>query len=314
MSGRLIHVSPVIVDVVMTVDHVPEPGGDVLADSSRSLPGGGFNVMAAAARAGMRVVYGGAHGTGPNGELTRAALRAEGVELAHPPVPGSDTGFCVVLVDRLAERTFATSFGAEMELSRAQLRSLDPAPGDTVYVVGYALLPGPHAEDLSAWLKGLPPRTRLVFDPAPVVGQIDPELLDTVLARTDVFSPNAPEAAVLTGGAGPERDAALLTGRIRPGGTVVLRDGAHGCLVATAETEPVRVPGINVEAVDTNGAGDAHVGTFTAALYQGPDPVAAAQRANAAAACAVTRRGPATAPTSAELEGFLRERDVSYPA
>lgn len=312
MPGRLIHVSPVIVDVVMTVDHVPGPGGDMLADSSRSLPGGGFNVMAAAARAGMRVVYGGAHGTGPNGELTRDALRAEGVEVAHPPAPGSDTGFCVVLVDRSAERTFVTRLGAEVELSRAQLSSLEPAPDDTVYIVGYALLPGPHAENLAAWLKELPHRTRLVLDPAPVVGGIAPELLTAVLARTDVFSPNAPEAAELTGTAGPERAAALLTDRIRPGGTVVLRDGARGCLVAEAGAEqPVRVPGFTVEAVDTNGAGDAHVGTFAAALTEGLDPVAAARRANAAAAFAVTRRGPATAPTSSELAAFRAEHGGS---
>ncbi|GAA1117270.1 PfkB family carbohydrate kinase [Nocardiopsis composta] len=302
---RLFHVGAVIADVVLDVDALPEPGGDVFATASRTLPGGGFNVMAAAARAGMPVVYGGAHGTGPYGDMAREALRAEGVAVAHPPKPGTDTGFCVALVDSSAERTFVTSLGAEGELTLDELRALRPAPGDFVYAVGYALMSGPRTGDLLAWIGGLPEGVRLVFDPAPVVGEIGGEALAAVLGRTDVLSLNAREAAITTGTADTGRAAALLAGRIRGGGTVVLRDAADGCLVAGAGAEPVRVPGFPVRAVDTNGAGDAHVGVFTAALAAGLDPVRAARRANAAAAIAVTRRGPATAPDAAELDRFL---------
>jgi sugar/nucleoside kinase (ribokinase family) len=67
----------------------------------------------------------------------------------------------------------------------------------------------------------------------------------------------------------------------------------------------VHVPGFEVTAVDANGAGDAHVGAFLALLTQGEDPLDAARKANAAAAYAVTRRGPATAPDRAELDQFL---------
>ncbi|WP_017596242.1 PfkB family carbohydrate kinase [Nocardiopsis potens] len=314
---RLFHVGGVIADVVLEVDALPEPGGDALATSSRTLPGGGFNVMAAAARSGMPVVYGGAHGTGPYGDMAREALRAEGVAVAHPPKPGLDTGFCVALVDASAERTFVTSLGAESELTLGELRALRPAPGDFAYAVGYSLLPAPHAADLLTWIAGLPPEVRLVFDPAPVVGEIPGDALAAVLARTDVLSLNAREAAAAAGTGDAERAAALLTGRIRAGGTVVLRDAAAGCLVAEEGSAPVRVPGFPVRAVDTNGAGDAHVGVFTAALAGGLDPVRAAHRANAAAAVSVTRRGPGTAPGAAELDRFLADRtapDRTAPA
>ncbi|WP_017615316.1 PfkB family carbohydrate kinase [Nocardiopsis salina] len=307
MNGRLIHVSPVIIDLVMTIDRLPEPGGDTLADSSRALPGGGFNVMAAAARAGMPVVYGGAHGSGPNGDLARAALGAEGIEAVHDPLPDSDTGFCVALVDSGAERTFVTSLGAESELPATALRSLDPGPGDTVYAVGYSLLPGARAEDLAAWIVDLHPQVRAALDPAPVVDAIEPALLAKVLERVDVFSPNAAEAAALTGGAGPERAAADLASRVRHGGAVVVRDGADGCVVATTGRGPVRIPGVPVAAVDTNGAGDTHMGVLLAALAEDLDLDEAARRANAAAARAVTLRGPATAPTRAELAAFAAE-------
>lgn len=311
MNGRLINVSPVIIDLVMTIDRLPEPGGDTLADSYRALPGGGFNVMAAAARAGMQVVYGGAHGTGPNGDLARTAMRTEGVEVAHEPLSGSDTGFCVALVESDAERTFVTSLGAESELPAAALRSLDPAPDDTVYIVGYALLPGPGAEDLAAWIAGLDPKVLVALDPAPVVEAIEPTLLAKVMERVDVFSPNATEAAALTDGAGPERAAESLVPCVRPGGAVMVRDGAGGCVVATADRGPVRTPGTVVPAVDTNGAGDAHVGALLAALSEGLDLDAAVRRANVSAARAVTLRGPATSPTRAELAVFAAEHGLT---
>jgi len=68
---------------------------------------------------------------------------------------------------------------------------------------------------------------------------------------------------------------------------------------------PEHVPGFAVEAVDTNGAGDTHTGVFLAALASGAGPAEAVRRANAAAALSVTRRGPATGPTAAELDAFL---------
>jgi sugar/nucleoside kinase (ribokinase family) len=89
-----------------------------------------------------------------------------------------------------------------------------------------------------------------------------------------------------------------------------VRNGSAGChvaAVAVAGDRPAvrHVPAVNVVAVDTNGAGDCHTGAFVAALLGGLDPLAAARRANAAAALAVTRRGPATAPTAAEVDALL---------
>ena len=65
----------------------------MLARGSQLSPGGGFNVMAAAARQGLPVAYAGAHGTGPFADLARAGLAAEGIEVLQPagrtPTPAS---------------------------------------------------------------------------------------------------------------------------------------------------------------------------------------------------------------------------------
>jgi sugar/nucleoside kinase (ribokinase family) len=58
--------------------------------------------------------------------------------------------------------------------------------------------------------------------------------------------------------------------------------------------DPVLVPGVPAgTVVDTNGAGDVHVGAFVAALARGLDPVDAVAAANAAGAAWVSLPGPA---------------------
>jgi sugar/nucleoside kinase (ribokinase family) len=57
--------------------------------------------------------------------------------------------------------------------------------------------------------------------------------------------------------------------------------------------------------VDTNGAGDTHTGVLLAERAAGASWSHAAARANAAGAIKVTRRGPDTAPTRAEIDDFL---------
>ena len=75
--SRLLHTGQVIVDLVMGLDTLPASGGDVLANSASFQVGGGFNVMAAARRNGLPVVYLGRHGEGRFGELARAAIERD---------------------------------------------------------------------------------------------------------------------------------------------------------------------------------------------------------------------------------------------
>lgn len=296
MTARLVHTGQVVVDLVMRVPGLPPVGGDVLASSTVEYVGGGFNVLAAAARAGADVVYAGGHGTGMRGDLVRAALALEGVALAAPPTTGTDTGVCVVLVDDTGERTFVTGTGAETAVA-GPLPALDA--DDIGYVSGYSLLVPEKAEQVLAVSGGT-----LLVDPGPLVADIDADLWARTLARTAVLSLNAREAGLLTGATDPAAAARELGRRLPGGAVVVVRTGAAGCVVADGGVV-TSVPGIAVVAVDTNGAGDAHCGVLGAELLRGTDVLAAARRANVAAAVAVTRHGPATAPTRSEVDGLL---------
>jgi sugar/nucleoside kinase (ribokinase family) len=328
---RLISVGNAIIDVTARVPALPERGGDVLARSSGpSVGGSGFNVLVAAARQGLSVRFGGAHGTGPFGELVRAALQHAGIGVLLAPVPDVDTGFDVAITDAGGERTFITAVGAEAQLTASRLATVSVAPGDLVHVSGYSLVHAPSRDAIAGWLQRLPAECVVLVDPGPLWRDIPVAVLAAVRRRTTWWSCNLAEAAASpeTGAGAPVAAEAVpvgpasagqisagieAAGRLSaasqpeggPGMGVVVRLGADGCVILVPGDQPVHVPGFTVEALDSNGAGDAHVGAFLAALAAGQHPLAAARRANACAALAVTRLGPATAPTAAEVDALL---------
>ncbi|MGY2413702.1 PfkB family carbohydrate kinase [Pseudomonas pergaminensis] len=304
--SRLLHTGQVIVDLVMALDTLPATGGDVLAQSASFEAGGGFNVMAAARRNGLPVVYLGRHGNGRFGDLARAAMQAEGVEMALTASTEKDTGLCVSLTEATTERTFISHIGAEGDLSADDLARMVPQADDYVYVSGYSLLLEGKAQALLDWLLALPRAITVVFDPGPLVKAPDSALMMALLPRIDIWTSNGPEALAFTG-AGTLADALIDLNRHLPvDALLVVRDGPNGCWVSR-NGQAEHVPGFKVKAVDSNGAGDAHAGVFIAGLAKGLKPAEAARRANAAAALAVTRWGPATSPGTAEVDTLLTE-------
>ena len=112
---RILSVGNVVADLLAEVPVVPRPGEDVTAASSGVSAGGAFNTLVAARRQGLEAVYGGAHGTGPFGNLVRSHLEREDIGVLQPPVPDVDTGWDVALTDAAGERTFNTTVGAEAQ-------------------------------------------------------------------------------------------------------------------------------------------------------------------------------------------------------
>jgi sugar/nucleoside kinase (ribokinase family) len=308
---RLVLAGEAIVDVLMRVPSLPERGGDLLASSSEIAVGGGFNIMAAAARQGLPVLYAGGHGTGPWGDLVRLALASEKIGVLRPRDLRADTGFDVALVEAAGERTFVTSLGAESLPAPGGWDAVPAGPGDAVYVSGYGLVADSSGPVLGEWAARLPAEVTLFVDPGPLVADIPPDILAAILGRADWWSCNQREAALLTGTEDPAAAARQLRARITRG-SVLVRTGARGCLLAPAgDNDLQEIPAPAVDAIDTTGAGDAHSGVFLAALAGGLPAGPAAAWANAAAALSTTRPGPATAPGRDELRGFLRRTSPS---
>ena len=308
--SRVIHTGQALVDVVVEVPDLPARGQNVMASSVADYAGGAVTVLVAAARFEADCVHAGAHGTGPHGDLVRAALEAEGIELSAPAVPESDTGICVVLVEPSAERTFVTTLGAERQITVESLATSGPRAGDLVCVTGFSLALASTRDPLLAWLPTLDPDVVVVLDPGAAFAGLPTDVRAAMLEVTDVWSSNLEEAEHLlaaVGEAAPDELAALtnaIAPLLRGDAVAIVRDGPQGCAVHV-DGETTDVPGYPQTPLDTNGAGDTHTGALLAEVATGTPWVEGCRRANAAAAIKVTRRGPESAPTADEVDEFL---------
>ncbi|WP_224280160.1 PfkB family carbohydrate kinase [Nocardioides lacusdianchii] len=308
--SRVIHTGQALVDVVVEVPDLPVRGQNVMAASATDYAGGAVTVLVAAARFGAACVHAGAHGTGPHGDLVRAALDSEGIAVSAPAVAALDTGICVVMVEPSAERTFVTTLGAEREISVESLATSAPRAGDLVCVTGFSLALDRTRDPLLAWLPTLDPDVVVVLDPGAAFAELPTDVRAAMLEVTDVWSSNAEEAEGLLRAAGrpvPEDLAGLTTAvapLLRGDAVAIVRDGPEGCAVHV-DGETTDVPGFPQKPLDTNGAGDTHTGALLAEVAAGTPWVEGCRRANAAAAIKVTRRGPESAPTATEVDEFL---------
>ena len=291
---RLVSFGTVVVDVLSFVPNLPERGGDVFASGGTLEAGGGFIAMAAARREGLPTVHAGTTGTGPFGDLARARLAAAGIQTVLAPLPGVDTGLCLVLVEPSGERTFVTLPGAEGQFGPALLGQVPLRATDAVYLSGYGLVHPVTRRAILAALAALPDPATLVVDPGPLGHDLAPAHLAALFNRADWFSCNAREATLLTGHTRAVEAAAALAVRLDPDGVrgsgkaprpgyAVVRVGAEGCILAVTGRPPVRVAAIPATVPSTNGAGDAHTGALIAALAAGRPPMAALRYANGAA-------------------------------
>ena len=304
MPARLLYTGQVVVDLVMAIDHLPPSGGDVLARTATFATGGGFNVMAAACRNGLRTVYLGRHGQGRFGDLARQAMKDEGVEIATMAATDQDTGLAVALVEASAERSFISYVGAEGGLSAQDLSGVQVSAEDYVFVSGYSLVHQNKVTALLTWLGALPSGTAVVFDPGPLVNSPHAAEMQAVLPLITLWTSNSEEALRFTQSQTLPDALLSLAASLDENALIVVRDGPAGCWIRQAG-HTRHIPGFAVAAVDTNGAGDAHAGVLLANLASGCSADLAALRANAAAAIAVSRWGPATAPGREEVDALV---------
>lgn len=298
--GRVIVVGSVNVDLVVTSDRLPAPGETVIGGRFSQHHGGkGGNQAVAAARLGADVRFVGAVGDDPFGAQARAALEADGIDLAElRTIPEEATGVALILVDARGENSIAVASGANAAVTEAHIEAafgaIRPGVGDVV-LVGHEV---PTASARAALSLGRAAGATTILNPAPATG-----LAADTLAAADIVTPNDGELAVLADALGHGRGSDAVTGLLGAGAgnAYLVSLGAAGARLTTAGGS-VAIPALRVEAVDTVGAGDTLNGALAAGLAAGLDLASAARRAVAAASLAVTRAGAREGmPTAAEL-------------
>ena len=306
--GRVVLMGQILVDRVIQGARPIHGGGSEWANDGGTHVGGGFNALVAARRMGAEAVSLSPIGTGPHASMIEAALAREGIVDAGPRVDGVDNGFCVALIGHDAERTFISTKGAETMAPASAWADFARrmGPGDVLYVDGYLMDHPANREAAEAALRVLSEGVRVVLDVSPIIGI--PESLPT---RHTIISMNSVEAREIAKRS--RLDGYLpfdsLSCRLAQalGHDTLIRLGASGASFAryvrpNSETSAAHIPTPTVDAVDTNGAGDAHSGVLAAALALDIPLERGLVLANCAGALASTMPGPASCPTREDIE------------
>ena len=275
---RVIVVGSVNTDLVVVTERLPAPGETVSGGRfSRHGGGKGANAAVAAARLGAHVTMVGAVGGDPFGDEALELLEREGVETGAVARVGAPTGVALINVDAAGENQIAVASGANAEVGADAVERAVRAAGPGVVLTNHEI---PAAARLAAARAAQGP---VVLNPAPAR-----ELADELLALGPILTPNAGEAAELTGEQDPEAAAAALAERTRAPVVVTLgARGAHARNVSGTFLAPAPA----VTPVDTTGAGDAFNGALAVALAEGRDLRDAVRFAVAAAALSTRAEG-----------------------
>ncbi|GHG50724.1 ribokinase [Flavimobilis marinus] len=294
-------------DLVVPVPRHAGAGETILGGLlARNAGGKGANQAVASARAGgASTTFVGSVGDDDGAVLLASSLADAGVRtdlLRRVDVP---TGIAMISVSPDGENAIVVAPGANGEVR------VDGEVAERIAAchVLLAQLEVPQEVVLAA-ARARRPGARFVLNAAPSA-----TLVPGLLEEVDVLVVNEHEARDLvdgadggtvgTYGAGAQDPGALAAALLTHVPAVVVTLGGEGAIVAARGAQPVLVPAHAVRPVDTTGAGDTFCGVLAAALATGDDLVAAAGRASAAGALAVTRPGAQSAvPTHDEVSAL----------
>lgn len=296
----LVVIGAINVDLVVSGAALPRPGETVTdGELSRHDGGKGGNQATAAARVlgePGRVALLGAVGDDDMGHAARAALEAEGIDVANVAVvAGSPTGVALIAVDQGGQNQISVAPGANRDLGdpTEALEGSRPA-----LVLASCEIPFETLSAAAAWCGTN--HVAFVLNPAPIH-----PMLRELLEHTAVVTPNHGEVTKLAPTSGDAVEAAHALRERTPGLTVLVTMGEAGAYLLDDEGE-TGIPAPSVHAVDSTGAGDCLNGVLAAFLLEGRTIRDAAARAVAAATMSTAVAGAREGmPTRRELDTFL---------
>ena len=299
--SRVLVVGSSNTDMIVRANRLPLPGETVLGGDLTTAAGGkGANQAVAAARLGAPVTFVARVGGDMFGQQTLTAFRREGLDLTYlQQDAGTPSGVALIVVGPGGQNIIAVAPGANRNLAAADVAAAQPAIAQARVML--LQLEIPQSTVLAAALAGRAAGLIVVLNPAPA------DVLPAALYESvDILTPNEHEAALLTGLAPEQTEAAAAALLARGVGVVIVTLGEAGVLVAQRGQPAWRSPAFRVQPLDTTAAGDAFNGGLAAALARGDTLAAAVRYAQAAAAISVTRAGAQPSlPTAREVDDFL---------
>ena len=287
-------------DLTIFADAFPRPGETVFGTRfDLGFGGKGANQAVAARLCGAEVAMIAKVGNDLFGEATVKNFADHGIDTNHVRiVDGVSSGVAPIFVEPNGQNRIIVVKGANDTLMPADVEAATGALlGADAIILQFEI---PLETVYYAVQFARQHNIRCIVNPAPAL----PVRL-AELAAADYFIPNESEAEAITALPMHSTDdahqcaASLLQKGFR---NVILTLGARGSLLASAEKAELIAP-FEVVPVDTTGAGDAFIGSFSVFLAEGLPEKEALSRANLYAALSTTRVGTQKSfPTRSEFE------------
>lgn len=301
----LVVLGSVNADLLFKVQKLPAPGETVLCPGYTMAPGGkGSNQAAAAAKAGAETRFIGHLGDDAYGPVVRELLLEAGIDCSGLELSSKPTAIAVIGVDEAGENAIIVASGANLDTAADQVPDALLGPASTVLCQNEIRM----AETAAILARGKAAGAMTILNLAPA-GPLAAEVLDTL----DVLVVNEIEAQMAAGSAsGEPLDLARRLAKSHHL-TCVVTLGAAGA-IAVGPDGGWRVGSLELEPVDTTGAGDAFVGVLAAALDAKRPMREALRRASVAAGLACLAMGAQSSqPTAAEIDARLEDLDPPEP-
>ena len=309
---RLITVGYTSVDYTARVNVLPHRDDRVTAlGIEKSLGGPAANVAVIAAGLADRFPVAAelvtAIGDDADSDWALAELSLKHVDtIAIRRRPGQRLSRCIILVEPNGSRTIINEPFELQESDLARyLGQTVPGARRCLHTEGFQvprmlesiLEIGRSGWFISLQTTGLPQAWRTRAQLAQIISHFDLVFLNRDVAR---------EATDCRGGVKQLIEATLaLVAGASPNGAVILTLGEDGALLIPAGGAPIVMPALQIDVVDTTGAGDAFAGAFLAVWLNTGDLLLATRYATAAGSLMVSVEGAQGAtPSAADLEAL----------
>lgn len=292
-SPAVVVVGSCMIDMIAYTPRLPKLGETIHGTAFKQGFGGkGANQAVQAALLGVPTAMVGKVGADGLGASTIENFAKFGVDAEHVHrTPDAPSGVAPITVNADGGNCIVIVAGANLLLTAAEVEAARPLIEAAKVVV--CQLEVTNEATLAALRLARASGATAIFNPAPAREDLEPELL----AAADIVCPNETETELLTGmptGTIEECEAAAQELRKRGAGAVLMTIGAKGSLYVGEDFTHHEPADPDVKPLDTTGAGDSFVGSFSAFLSRGLDVREAMKRATVVAESGVQRHGTQT--------------------
>ena len=300
-QSHLVVVGSTMIDMVAYTNKVPQAGETVIGEKfALGFGGKGANQATMARRFGIKVSMVNTLGDDVFGDTTLTNFQEQGIDTTFVTRTSGASGVAPIWVEPDGTNRIICVPGANNSMTPAQAKSALESLKSYQIVIGQLEIP--QEVTLQAFQTAHQFGAITILNPAPFA-----EISAALIAESDWIIPNETEfAGMHPQGLEPTSDEIILelASTLKTRFAVTLGD--KGAALTTLDGRVIRVSAPVVKAIDSTGAGDAFVGSFSVGLAMGLSEEQALALGCACASDSVTRLGTQSSyPTPAQVEAIL---------